>query len=93
MARKSERLSSSAKALPVHKRTGSASLIPSTEAKRSKKATPTKSQYFANDGGRSDLPDASASEIDPEEEEVVIVVVSTVMLVVEKIEERDSYDS
>lgn len=48
MARKSERLSSGAKSTPTHKRAASTTVTPSVDAKRSKtkKATPTKSQYF-----------------------------------------------
>ncbi|KAK5115440.1 hypothetical protein LTR85_009900 [Meristemomyces frigidus] len=50
MARKSERLSSGATA-SRHKRVASTTATPSAEAKRSKKATPTKSQYFDPKGG------------------------------------------
>lgn len=63
MARKSERLSSSAKAAPVHKRAASTTATPSAEAKRSKKATPTKSQYF-------EAPDDFAAGEDDQDESI-----------------------
>lgn len=57
MARKSERLSSSAKATPTHKRAASSTIAaPSAQGKRSKKATPTKSQYFQAEDDQ-DAPD------------------------------------
>jgi len=57
MARKSERLSSSMKALPTHKRAASATVTPVAGAKRTKtkKATPTKSQYFKDGDDSNDL--------------------------------------
>ncbi|KAK5133140.1 hypothetical protein LTR08_008164 [Meristemomyces frigidus] len=57
MTRKSERLSSGAKAKPAHKRVASTTMTPSAEAKRSKIATPIRSQYFKGDDSSSDLPD------------------------------------
>ena len=62
MARKSERLSSSAKATPIHKRAASTTATPSAEAKRSRKATPTKSQYFETQD------DVSTGEVDQDDE-------------------------
>lgn len=52
MARKSQRLSAGAvTALPTHKRAASNTSLPATDTKKSKtrKATPTKSQYFSKD--------------------------------------------
>ena len=61
MARKSERLSSSAKAEPTHKRVVSATATPGGETKRRKRATPKKSQYFEGDDDESELSDERAS--------------------------------
>ena len=47
MVRKSTRLSESAPSGSGHKRVASATATPAAETKRSKKATPTKSEYFA----------------------------------------------
>ena len=59
MARKSERLSTGGNAATTHKRVASTTITPSEETKRSKKATPTKSQYFNDDDANSELPKES----------------------------------
>lgn len=69
MARKSERLSSSAsRAATTHKRAASSTATPSAETKRSRtnKATPTKSQYFDS----KDDSDAGGDISDEESESV-----------------------
>lgn len=69
MARKSQRLSSSSKATPAHKRGPSTTELSAADVKRSKnqKATPTKSQYFKG-GDDQDHEVAAEDEVDESEE-------------------------
>lgn len=69
MARKSTRLSSASQRTPTHKRAASATTLDSGTAKKTKKATPTKSQYFDQKDPETGADDSLEAEDEGEDED------------------------